>query len=258
MSSRDNVRRLEAVAVISMAALDLVVHLSLITQPWLVILAMSALIGTGLWRRLDRLVGAGVIFVASAICAQYYGTSPVPLVVGALAYLTFDRLRPSPARARWITAGRGGRDAVVLIIAVVVTASSALLVWSHVAHPHLRARALFPANTVLVVLVAIAFATLNAFGEELCYRAALQTSLEDTLASPVTALVVQGAFFGAAHLHGAERMGRRRARDDLRRHARYRAAPARWLARRMDRACVRRSHDRRHHPDVVITDLETR
>ncbi len=194
---------LEAAAILVMASLDLVVHISLAPEPWLWIAAMIILWSVGLGRRLDALAGVGAFMIPSEVCAQYVGISPAPVLAGAGGYLVFDQLRPSAARVGWIARGRLGTDAAAMIASVVIVAASALFVWSRLAQPDLSGtRAMFPANPSLVVLVAIGFATLNAFGEELCYRAVLQTSLERSLASPVAALLIQGVFFGAAHLHG--------------------------------------------------------
>jgi uncharacterized protein len=50
-------------------------------------------------------------------------------------------------------------------------------------------------------LVAIAFATLNAFAEELLFRGIIQDALHGVMA-PMPAIALQGVAFGAIHLRG--------------------------------------------------------
>lgn len=191
-------QRREAAAIIGISGVALCVHLDLVT-PWPLIAVLAIATAGAVWSRLDRAAGVGVLLTAAAFTAQLVGISPIPLAVGALVYFAFDRLRPAAARAGWFVRGRIGGSGLAMIVAVVVVASTGLVVWARIAAP---ARPTFDVGGAQLVLGALAFATINAAAEEVAYRGALQTSLEDTLDSKYAALVVQAVLFGAAHYHG--------------------------------------------------------
>jgi len=107
----------------------------------------------------------------------------------------------------WIRPGRLGAVEIALIIAFSVVSSVALVLWVHLIEPDLtdvteRIPAWHPA---LLALLGLAFACMNALGEEIIWRGIMQDALEAGLGPGIAAMIVQGLSFGLFHINGFPR-----------------------------------------------------
>jgi uncharacterized protein len=130
------------------------------------------------------------------------GTWPLPAVI-ALGVV----LATAPHQRRsWL--GRGTPDRLSWLLTCITAAAApvALAAWFVTAgssSPSVAAAVglLREIPGWALPLVAIAFATLNAFAEELLFRGIVQGALHRVMA-PMPAIVLQGIAFGAIHLYG--------------------------------------------------------
>lgn len=123
-----------------------------------------------------------------------------PLVCYAAAVCSVRPLRRSVA---WLRFGRLDRQVLLVVAAVIVLSSAALVLYFHLFHPdldHLRPHFAGMSGAELL-LAGILFSVLNATQEEVVFRGILMAGLEAEF-RPLTAMILQGLAFGAAHYHG--------------------------------------------------------
>lgn len=130
------------------------------------------------------------------------GTWPLPALL-ALGVV----LSATPHQRRsWLARGSTDRLAWLLTAATAAAAPLALAVWFVTTDP--ASTSVAAAVDLLrqippwaLPLIAVPFAALNAWAEELLFRGIIQGALHSVMA-PMPAIALQGVAFGAIHLHG--------------------------------------------------------
>jgi membrane protease YdiL (CAAX protease family) len=125
----------------------------------------------------------------------------VPVAVYGLAVLIVPSLRQS---LQWLRPGVWTRRVGVELLAVVLVSTAGLWGWYYLAKPSLALFALaVPSwHPVLVALLGLGFALVNAAVEEAIFRGVAMQSLEAALGRGAWSLVLQALPFGALHLLG--------------------------------------------------------
>ena len=126
----------------------------------------------------------------------------VPLIVYSLAVRTNKRLRDETPRVPW---GTADVRSALLSLAVVIVSSAALVVWALWTAPDLTpVTGFIPAGVGLwaLILGGIVFSLVNGFVEEYIYRGIIWEGVAAAVSNPWAVLIIQAAFFGAAHMWG--------------------------------------------------------
>lgn len=131
---------------------------------------------------------------------------PAPLLATLLVYLLVNRSRfldtqPLPSR------GRFGRSSVILTGVFVLVSSGALLGWWLLFEPDLSDASNKIPDLPMIALIAVglAFAAVNAIGEEFIWRGLGMRALDQSKLSPTLVNTIQALSFGLVHLHGFPR-----------------------------------------------------
>ena len=170
--------------------------------------------GIALWSGRESLLPAfPVSFILSLTLAAFlipgkFFPWPVPVLAAIGVYVAMAFILPWMRRSLgWIRLGRLGRRELLLIGGFSLLASSALVLWVTLVHPDLSDLVaqlpLWP--PILLVLLGIAFASLNAFAEEVLFRGFIFEALDSALGYGLAPLVLQAVSFGMLHYHGFPR-----------------------------------------------------
>jgi membrane protease YdiL (CAAX protease family) len=126
----------------------------------------------------------------------------VPLAIYTAVVLAIPPLRRS---VRWIRLGRIDLTVLALMLATIVIASVALVLWYVVNRydPDIGnlGRQIPDWHLTYVVLVGVGFSVANALLEEVVFRGVLYDALADSY-GVVATLCIQGLAFGVVHAHG--------------------------------------------------------
>jgi membrane protease YdiL (CAAX protease family) len=136
------------------------------------------------------------------------GPWPLPPAAGLAVYLALVLpLRTFRGGVRWARIGRLDRSVWWLVLASVVVAAAALVVWFQVVQPDVSdlLRDLPQVPGWQLVLLALAFSMANAAVEETIYRGMMMQALDAALGPGWVAVLLQGGAFGMMHLHGFPR-----------------------------------------------------
>lgn len=163
----------------------------------------------GLANRAEQAFHLG-LFLGCVVAAMRLpvGSWPLPPGLGIAVYLAMV----APARffrggLGWARLGRLDRGVLLLVLASVLIASAALLVWFQVLRPDVSdlLRQTPQAPVWQLVLLGLAFSMLNAAVEETIYRGALLHALDAALGPGWLPVALQAVAFGMMHLHGFPR-----------------------------------------------------
>lgn len=130
---------------------------------------------------------------------------PAPLAV-LLTVALRPGVRGERGLAQWLRAGSLGWPGISWAGAIAIASGAALVGWSIFTRPDLAdlTRGLRGMPLAALLGGGVAWAALNAFGEESIFRGALTDGLEAAF-GPRQALAIQAVAFGAAHWHGVPR-----------------------------------------------------
>jgi uncharacterized protein len=151
---------------------------------------------------LVRPVAATGLLLGLFVAVAPAGTWPLP----ALAAVVVVTATAPGQRRRWLRRGHPDLVASALTVATVLVAPGALTIWYVTigdASGTVREAVdlLREVPTWTLPLIAVGFATVNAFAEEAIYRGIIQTALTRAVGA-LPAVVLQAVAFGLAHTHG--------------------------------------------------------
>jgi membrane protease YdiL (CAAX protease family) len=175
----------------------------LATIPLLLVVALGCeRRGEGLGRNAALAAALGL---ASKFLPNGWWAWPAAAVLVAAAALRPGAWR-GPGVAAWLRRGTLTRADLAWVASVAAGSGAALVLWKALRRPDVAdlTRALPPVAPWLLLGAGIAWAALNAFGEEAIFRGALFEALERALGARA-AVVVQAIPFGLVHFRGFPR-----------------------------------------------------
>jgi membrane protease YdiL (CAAX protease family) len=175
--------------------------------PWLAVVSIAVLLVAGWVRRCAPVVLLGVIGLPVGVLAVLE-VMAMPLWWGVALMAVVIRFTPwLRGSTGWWRAGRLGSGEIVLALAISAVTAVALVVWQRVMQPDLADLVeLIPAvHPVLIVVVGLLFASINALVEEVLYRGVLLDALDRTIGVGTAALLLQAVVFGLHHFEGFPR-----------------------------------------------------
>ncbi len=159
------------------------------------------------WTRSRQAFSLGLfwtIAAAARLSGIYY--SQIALGSSIVAYTLMVWAAPALGLTLgWARMGRISRDVLLLIIAIVLISSVALLLWYRLTAPDLKdlAQNFVPDLSPAVLFVgAVGFSMVNALVEEVAYRGVLMHALDAALGVGAASVLVQAIPFGLLHFSG--------------------------------------------------------
>ncbi len=128
----------------------------------------------------------------------------VPVVIYVIIVFLYPRLKQSSS---WLKRDEFDRITGYLIIFTIITSAAGLLIWFSITNPELSdlVKQLPQGHPIIIILVAIAFATINAIMEEITFRGVLWDGLKIVYDNKYFVIITQGLIFGLAHYYGFPR-----------------------------------------------------
>lgn len=142
----------------------------------------------------------------SGVTASLLGLRPLPAAVVVLVAWVLARRQPPRAELwrSWLRWGHNTPETVWLLLAIVVGAGLALVVWQRRFDgqlPDAYRDAAAGHSVWLIVIAGAMFALLNAAVEEAIFRGVFQTSLQTSI-GPAVAILIQAVAFALLHVVG--------------------------------------------------------